>query len=335
MCDWNLNEDNQRSALASLVHAITRLDTTRQWGEGKTSASDGQRFSLKRKVLQQTYSPKFSDYALEFYTFIADNYAPFYSEPIECSDRDAPFALDGVLYNESDLDIEEHYTDTHGYTEINFAAFEMLGRRFRPRIRGIKNQRIYVIDKKMDYGALSKLVDRKDRLIDLKVVVEQWDKLGQFYASMETGHITASTALKHLVTYSGKNRFYKANQEFGRIIKTEFILQYLSDPILRKNIQKGLLKAEQLHALARDVYYGRRGRINSSELHEQMNSCSCLTLIIACIIYWQAKEITRVINTCNPEKNGIDISMVEHISPIEWDNVILYGQYIINKNLIK
>ena len=30
----------------------------------------------------------------------------------------------------AELEIEEHYTDTHGYTEINFAAFAMLGRRF-------------------------------------------------------------------------------------------------------------------------------------------------------------------------------------------------------------
>ena len=29
---------------------------------------------------------------------------------------------EGLLYNESDLDPVEHYTDTHGYTEINFAA---------------------------------------------------------------------------------------------------------------------------------------------------------------------------------------------------------------------
>jgi TnpA family transposase len=40
---------------------------------------------------------------LEFYTFVADNYAPFYSLPIECTDRDAAFVLDGLLYNESEL----------------------------------------------------------------------------------------------------------------------------------------------------------------------------------------------------------------------------------------
>jgi TnpA family transposase len=49
-----------------------------------------------------------------------------------------------------------------------------------------------------------------------------------------------------------------------------------------------LLKVEQLHALARDVFSGRRGRINARELWEQMSTCSCLNLILACIVYWQA-----------------------------------------------
>ena len=56
-----------------------------------------------------------------------------------------------------------------------------------------------------------------------------------------------------------KNRFYRANRNLGRIFKTEFLLSYLSEPQLRSRIRRGLLKVEQLHALARDVYYGRRG----------------------------------------------------------------------------
>jgi hypothetical protein len=88
------------------------------------------------------------------------------------------------------------------------------------------------------------------------------------------------------------------------------------------------------HALARDVYYGRRGRINARELHEQMNSCSCLTLILACVIYWQAKEISRVVRCREPEDGDIDVVMLEHVSPIEWDNVILYGQYVLDRDQV-
>ena len=138
-------------------------------------------------------------------------------------------------------------------------------------------------------------------------------------------------ALKRLVAFSAKNRFYRANRELGRIFKTEFILQYLSEPELRGRIRRGILKVEQLHALARDVFYGRRGRINARELWEQMNTCSCLTLILACIVYWQAREISRVLSQCDPVGNGIDLSLLEHVSRIEGDNVVLYGQYNLDR----
>ena len=138
--DWHLHEESLRAALADIVNAILALDTTQVWGEGRTSSSDGQRFLFPRRVLRRTYSHRLGDFALEFYTFIADNYAPFYTVPIECTERDAPYVLDGVLYHESDLDPEEHYTDTHGYIELNFAAFPMFGKRFCPRIQGLYRQ---------------------------------------------------------------------------------------------------------------------------------------------------------------------------------------------------
>jgi hypothetical protein len=116
--DWHLHEESLRAALAEIVNAMLALDTTQVWGDGRSSSSDGQRFLFPRRVLRRTYSHRLGDFALEFYTFIADNYAPFYTVPIECTERDAPYVLDGVLYHESDLDPEEHYTDTHGYTVI-------------------------------------------------------------------------------------------------------------------------------------------------------------------------------------------------------------------------
>ena len=286
--DWQLSEEAQRQALAQLVNAISSVDVTRHWGEEKTSSSDGQRFRYKQKVLQQTWSLRFQDYALEFYSFVADNYAPFYSIPIECTDRDAAYVLDGFLYNESDLALEEHFTDTHGYTEINFAAFAMLGRRFSLRIRGIQKQRIYRIDKDKDYGALTQLVKPKDKVIHLDWITDPWDRMGQFYASSESGHTTASTALKRLARYTGKNHFYRANRELGRIFKTEHILRVMSDPLARRQIRRGLLKSEQIHALARQVSYGKQGKISARDLHAQLNTSNCLTLNMACIIYWQA-----------------------------------------------
>ena len=211
----------------------------------------------------------------------------------------------------------------------------MLGRRFSPRIRGVQRQRIYRLDKERDYGDLASIVSGNDRTLKLDHIAEQWDQMGRFYASLESGHATASVALRRLAGYSAKNRFYRANRDLGRILKTEFILDYMSKPELRTRIRRGLLKVEQMHALARDVFYGRRGRINARELWEQMNSCSCLTLIVACIIYWQAREISRVLRRCDPEAEGLKVAMLKHVSPIEWENVVLYGQYVLNRRLVR
>jgi TnpA family transposase len=86
--------------------------------------------------------------------------------------------------------------DESAYTEINFAAFAMLGLRFCPRIRGVQHQRIYRIDPNCDYGSLASPVSRADQTIDTEQIAEHWDRMGQLHASLKTGHVSASVALK-------------------------------------------------------------------------------------------------------------------------------------------
>jgi TnpA family transposase len=63
---------------------------------------------------------------------------------ISATVRDATHVLDGLLYDESELRIEEHYTDTAGFTDHVFALCHLLGFRFAPRIRDLADKRLYV-----------------------------------------------------------------------------------------------------------------------------------------------------------------------------------------------
>lgn len=38
---------------------------------------------------------------------------------------------------------------------------------------------------------------------------------------------------------------------------------------------------------------------------------------------------------CDPNGNGIELQFIEHISPITWDNVILYGEYVLDEKMVK
>jgi len=44
---------------------------------------------------------------------------------------------------------------------------------------------------------------------------------------------------------------------------------------------------------------------------------------------------TSCIRSLKPEDDKIDVALVEHISPIEWDNVILYGQYVLDRAQVR
>jgi Tn3 transposase DDE domain len=56
---------------------------------------------------------------------------------------------------------------------------------------------------------------------------------------------------------------------------------------------------------------------------------------MAAIIYWQAKEISQIVKGHYSEEAGSDLSMLAHISPIEWSNIILYGEYKLNRELVR
>ena len=191
----------------------------------------------------------------------------------------------------------------------------IVGMRFCPRIRSLHRQRIYCADPARDHGVLEPVLQRGRRAVNFRLIAEQWDRIGQFYAAVPAGHATASAALQRLNRFQASNRFYAVNRELGRALKTEFVLQYMSEPQLRAKVRRGLLKVEQLHALARAVYYGQRGRISAREVYDQVTECSCLTLILACIVYWQAREISRL--AAAPDF-PFDPDLLRHVSPIEW-----------------
>jgi len=58
-------------------------------------------------------------------------------------------------------------------------------------------------------------------------------------------------------------------------------------------------------------------------------------LILASIIFWQVREIGRVISDYDPLGTDIELSMLEHVNPIEWENLLLYGEYVIDRDRIQ
>jgi len=143
---WHVRDETYQAALVSLVNAHHAHPFSEHWGDGTTSSSDGQRFRTGGWAEKGgNINPKYgSEPGIQFYTHVSDQYIPFHSKVINVGVRDATYVLDGLLYHESDLRIEEHYTDTAGFTDHVFALMHLLGFRFAPRIRDLADKKLYV-----------------------------------------------------------------------------------------------------------------------------------------------------------------------------------------------
>ncbi len=159
---WHIRDETYGTALAELVNAQFRQPFAENWGDGTTSSSDGQRFKAGGKAESTGHiNPKYgTDPGKLFYTHISDQYAPFSSRVVNVGVRDSTYVLDGLLHHESDLRIEEHYTDTAGFTDHVFALMHLLGFRFAPRIRDLSDIKLYLPKGKIKYQALAPMMRR-------------------------------------------------------------------------------------------------------------------------------------------------------------------------------
>ena len=157
---WWLREETLKAANAALVNYHHRLDFSAVWGEARLLRPMGNALASKPIRCWQRSIPRYFGYydrAVTVYTHMSDQYSVYGTQAISCAPREALYVLDGLLENDTVLRIREHYTDTHGYTEHIFGLCYLLGYAFMPRIRDLKDQQLYKIERGKSYGCLDPL----------------------------------------------------------------------------------------------------------------------------------------------------------------------------------
>ena len=323
---WHIRDETYAAALAELVNAQSRQTFAEHWGHGTTSSSDGQRFRAGGKAESTGHiNPKYgAEPGKLFYTHISDQYAPFSSKVVNVGVRDSTYVLDGLLHHESDLRIEEHYTDTAGFTDHVFALMHLLGFRFAPRIRDLSDTKLYLPNGKTKYRSLAPLIGGT---INLKAIRMHWNEILRLATSIKQGTVTASLMLRKLGSYPRQNGLAVALRELGRIERTLFILSWLQSVDLRRRVHAGLNKGEARNALARAVFLCRLGEIRDRSFEQQRYRASGLTLVTAAIALWNTVYIERAVHASDLRGQPVDPVLLKYLSPLGWEHINLTGDY--------
>jgi TnpA family transposase len=224
-----------------------------------------------------------------------------------------------------------HSTDTHGYTEQIFAATHLIGVDFAPRIKKVGDQKIYSFSAKRTYQKKGYKI-LPSRTINKKLILKHWDEILRFMATIKLNKVTASQLFSRFNSYSSSNSLYKAFKEFGRIIKSKFILTYYDDVQLRQQIQKQLNRVELSNKFAHAVFFDNDQAFQDGEQDEQEISTACQVLIQNCIILWNYLYLSNlIISTTDKEMRTDLIEAINQGSVITWQHVNLRGEYDFRK----
>ena len=323
--EWYLDVENIGAASRRITDYHHRLELTQHLGSGHFSSSDGHRVGQRGKpptaaMLAREFGHHHGGLTVMSWTL--DDYSTYGAKIVSVSDREATHSLDAIVHADAP-DIREHTTDTHGYTDIVFALFDLLGIRFLPRLRDLPDQRLY----RLGPARPDLTVDAARRgKIRPELIRDRWDELLRVAGSLKRGWITPSLLISRLQAQSPKGPLAAALQEYGRLVKTNFALEYHADLLQQRRITAMLNKGETTNTLRRRIAFANRNELRHDADPDQ--HAACLTLILNAIIVWNTRYIQAALDDIRRSRPELVTDQaLARLAPVLHAHINPYGRY--------
>jgi Tn3 transposase DDE domain len=139
------------------------------------------------------------------------------------------------------------------------------------------------------------------------------------------GPESASLLLSKLQSGSRHNTLARALLEYGRAVRTLFILRYLPDPELQRRVHRQLNKGESLHALRRRLFYANQGHVRRRHHEAQTEQALCLTVVTNAVVLFNTVYLQDALEALRKEGLAVTDEQVLHLSPALLDHINIYG----------
>ena len=170
------------------------------------------------------------------------------------------------------------------------------------------------------------------RKINIEIIEENWDNILRFILTIKSRRTTASQLLKRLTSYSKHHKLFTAIKEFGKIIKTDFLLTYIDDVGLRQRIKKQLNKVESANRFSKAVFFGNNAEFIFATQEEQNIANNCKRLIQNAVILWNYLYIDKKLQEAKSQSQKDEIiEAIKNSSIVHWSHINFYGTYDFTK----
>lgn len=290
------------------------------------ASADGQKFEAKRDTFKTRYSSKYfgTQKGVSAISLIA-NHAAINARIIGANEHESHYIFDLLFNNTSEIKPDILSTDTHGVNHVNFALLDLFGYSFAPRyaqVGRIINEMFAVTEDSAGKINLSLRTPIKTHCI-----VRHWDKIQHIIVSLKERKTTQALLVRKLSTYKKNHPLLEALTEYNRLVKANYLLNYIDDADLRNHVQRALNRGEAYHQLRRAIsdVNGDRFRGNSDEEIQLWNECA--RLVTNAIIYFNSSVLSYLLESFEHQKDEQKLAIVKQASPVAWYNINLKGTY--------
>lgn len=226
--------------------------------------------------------------------------------------------------NQSDIQPGVLHGDTHAQSTPVFGLAHLLGIKLMPRIRNIADLKFFKPDKNEVLEHINQLFSDP---IKWELIHTHYKDMMRITMSIKQGKIKASTILRRLGSKSRKNRLYFAFRELGRVMRTQFLMEYINDVELRKTIQAATCKSEEFNEFAKSLFFWNFGIIKENDLYEQQKVVKFNHLLANLVILHNVNSMSQVLAKLKESGVKIDDADLSFLSPYRRDHINTMGLF--------
>jgi len=315
--------DSQKldAAIRDIINNYNDWDLTEYWGDGSDMIVDGTHIELIENNMLGSMHIRYGAYGGIAYKYLSGKYIALITRFISCGTWEAIHILDGFQDNKSELQPDTVIGDTQAQSEPVFALAYLMGIQLMPRMRNWNDVTFVRPDDTTVYKHIETLFKNVG---EFSRIEKHWKDFMQVALSIHVGKVIPSMLLRRLGVQSKKNKLYKAFRALGQVIRTIFLLKYITDPDMRRHIQASTTKVESFNNFSDWVTFGGK-TLRTGDPVEMEKRIKYADLIANIVMLHNVIDLTDVLNEMNAEGETVTSELVEKLSPLTSQHLRRFG----------